>query len=135
VKVKGQDKKEAITAVKWDVSSPTASWKWKGETVKRTYGHPPFKVLLLKDRRSVIIIASTKDEGVENAAVYNADGSLRYRLVVPSIRPKIYGFYDVYYSRDKLTLILITGSRDYPYDTGCTFDAETGGMTNFHNVK
>jgi len=132
---KRMNRKESISHLKWDVYSPTVSWRCKGEIVRKIYQHPPFKVLLCKDRQNVAIITSTKDEGVENAAVYNADGSLRYRLKVPFEKPNFFGFSDIYYSNDKLTLILITGSKEYPYDTGCTFNPETGEMTNFHNVK
>ena len=133
--MKALEKESIIKALKWDAYSLTVSWKWRGEKIEKTYEHPPFKALLLKDRQTVVIIASTKDEGVENAGIYNPDGSLGYKLKVPSIKPKFHGFYDVYYSNDEVKLILLTGSKDYPYDTGCTFDPETGEMTNFHNVK
>jgi len=135
MKIGNMDRKAGISALHWNVNSPAVSWKWGGKKIEKVYGHRLFKVLLLKDRQSIAIIASTKDEGAENAGIYNADGSLRYKIKIPSIKPICYGFCDVYYEKDELRIILMTGSRDYPYDTGCSFNPETGEIRNCHNVK
>jgi hypothetical protein len=108
-------------------------WSWEGRNIQKKYNHPLGKALLTKDLMGIVIIASTKDEPAENAAIYNADGSVKFRLKVPFDQPSNYSFYDIYYIDDHLNIILWSSVGDY--NMQCFLNPAKGEMTNCRKVK
>src|SRR5689334_16711692 len=101
-----------ITDLEWHVGVSTASWLYNDQRIEKRYRYPIQRALPLNDGSGVAIVEPYQEGSVNNAVVFNADGSERFRLT--SRLPDHYkSFYtDIYYVEGILTVFALIGGTD-----------------------
>lgn len=111
------------------------SWLYEGEEKKLLFKYP-VEVFLIKERNEILVIADIKETGNNNLTIYKADSSVRIKPKMPSLSKPVLGVYSIFYIKGSENLDTILDSKEFfPYDTGCTFNINTGEFTDFHPSK
>jgi hypothetical protein len=120
-----------ITDFKLDKISRTVSWRWSGNAICKTYSFQVRVANLLDDKTGVAVIEPFEEKGRDNAVVFNADGSERFRLKFPL--PEPYGdcYVDIYYVLGRLTAFAIVRGSDFAYE----LDQETGSILKSYECR
>jgi hypothetical protein len=120
--------------VDWVAGSRSVTWTYGGSTVAKEFDHALDSVVAWSDPPSVIVVEPTGLAGrVDNAVVYNADGSERLRLVPPDVGEPRWrvGFYFVFVSSGVLTAVFSTTVGDF---WGVP-DLQTGVLANVNTWR
>jgi hypothetical protein len=104
-----------ISGFKWDSGSWHVGWRDRGRYVMKQYMYPIQKALPLRDGSAVAIIEPYEIAGRDNAVVFNADGSERFRLKFPRPRPFGCCYTNVYYEGDDLYVYTVGQDVDLRY--------------------
>ncbi len=101
----------------WREGDTDVRWRSGGDTVVKPYRMPPATVTAWADPPSVIVVVEPEEAGrLDNAIVYEPDGTERLRLVPPPIGGEPdwkVGFYAVYADPQGLVAVFTTTNGDY----------------------
>lgn len=117
--------------VRWTVGSTVLEWDVDGSQRRREYEKPIRSAVALRDRSGIAIVEPLVTYGESNAVIFNADGSLRFKLQLPVKDGSVYGFDQMYYVNDELTAILAVTGRDFAY----VVDEQTGGYIRHYETR
>ena len=92
---------------------------------------PIGNAILLKDGSGFVTVENVSKLGLDNAAIWNGDGTLRCRPKNPFGPRSEFQFYYAEYIRDRLHLILASVTRDI----GVFIDENTGEVTDQHEAR
>jgi len=104
-----------ITPFKWFLDAQEVTWKYNSGQVIKQYAYPIRSAVVLRDLSGVALVEPHEEKGINNAVVFNADGSERFRLKFPMNDPRSICFNQIYYINDELTAICATRSADFAY--------------------
>ena len=126
---------KTITKLHVDESNKQVPWVSNGSIVIKTFSGEVF-AYLIDELDEVLILADSMFDGPENLFIYNGDGGERLNPAMPTINNPVDGIYSIWFVKGLMKQEVILLSEEYsPYDTGCTFDLETGDFSNFHPSK
>lgn len=89
-------------------------WDVDGSLRRIEYEKPIRSAVALRDRSGIAVVEPLTTYGQNNAVILNADGSLRFRLELPVKDGSVYGFDQMYYIGNELTVVSIT-AHDFAY--------------------
>ena len=102
-------------------------WRTGGTPIEKRYSRMAFGVELASGTGVLVV---EPDGYLDNAVIYNEDGSERVRLRNPDPQSGQSAFVDAYYINEELTVIL--GSR--AGQTACVFD-ESGNLVRSYESR
>jgi hypothetical protein len=106
---------EKISKFAWTLHSRTATWECGGVEIRKSYANPIRSAVLLRDASGVAIVEPFQEAGLNNAVVFNADGSERFRLSFPALPSRGYGYDQAYYIDEALNAFVNLGGVDFRY--------------------
>jgi hypothetical protein len=105
-----------IKNFEWAYNALVARWECKGIQIAKTYKFPIRSAVVLSDKTGVAIVEPFEEKGRNNAAVFNSDGTERFRLNFPLPEPHGNCFDQMYYICEKLTAIANLRGADFAYE-------------------
>jgi len=115
-----------IATFKWNYDSKVVSWEFKGEIIHKEYEFPIRSAIVLDDASGVAVVEPFEAIGRDNAVVFNADGSERFRLAFPLPEPYGNCYDQMYYVNNTLTAFANLRGNDWGY----VLDQATGQVIN-----
>ncbi|MEV0719054.1 hypothetical protein [Asanoa sp. NPDC050611] len=100
--------------VRWREGERLVRWSWGDVAVEMTFPAPPASVTAWADPPSVIVVE--RADRLDNAVVFEPDGTERLRLRPPAVSPERHwdvGFYVVYAGSDGLVAVFSTRVGDF----------------------
>lgn len=104
-----------ITDFEWIFDAPVVTWRYNSGQILKRYNYPIRSAVLLRDFSGAAVAEPYEEKGINNAVIFNADGSERFRLEFPIDDPRSICFDQIYYINDELTAICVTRSADFAY--------------------
>lgn len=123
------DKK--ITNLQWNTNENGIVWRYDSKTYKIDTLKPPFSVIKLVDSKTLAIVFSNEEYGINNAYLYDAKGNIKCRLEIPNTIKDAICFYEIYYMLDELNAIIVTRAIDY----ACVINESTYEYERIHITK
>jgi hypothetical protein len=120
-----------IHELRWTIHSNVVEWIADGPPRRVAYQKAIRSAVLLRDRSRIAVVEPLTTYGENNAVILNADGSLRFRLLLPIKDGSVYGFDQMYYVDDELTIVVAVTGRDFAY----VVDEKTGEYTNHYEMR
>lgn len=94
--------------------------------------HFPVRVAnLLEDKTGVAVVEPFEEKGRDNAVVFNADGSERFRLKFPLPEPHGNYYFDFYYVMGRLTAFANLRGTDFAYE----LNPQTGEVLKTYETR
>jgi hypothetical protein len=87
----------------WPLDAVSATWACGVLQINKKYILPIRSATVLRDETGVAVVEPRECVGRNNAVVFNADGTERFRVVFPASEPDGYWFEQMYYVRNELT--------------------------------
>ncbi|MFJ4775334.1 hypothetical protein [Streptomyces sp. NPDC088762] len=128
--------RQADVVVDWTTGDTTLRWSGPAGAVEQRYEKPPQSVLAWRqDGETLVLVVEALDPTpftpTDNAVVYRADGSERFRLRPPhdlvGDRNGVHGFHDAFPQDGRPLLIMVTRSAG---DFHGRIDLETGEIVD-----
>lgn len=125
----------------WSLGDTTVRWSGPAGDVEKVYALPPRSVLAWQEgRHSAVLVVEALDcapfTPSDNAVVYGADGSERFRLRPPRgltyEASDMHGFYDAFAQGGRPLLIMVTRNAG---DFHGRIDLETGEIVDTHTWR
>ncbi|MBT2468045.1 hypothetical protein J7E97_09165 [Streptomyces sp. ISL-66] len=128
-------------AVAWTKGDTTVRWSGPAGTVEKAYDHPPQAVMAWREYdRAMVLVVEKLDTAPftpsDNAVVFRADGSERFRLTPPRDltyeRHDMHGFHDAFLQDGRPLLIMVTRNAG---DFQGRIDVETGEIVDTNHWR
>ena len=103
----------SVNHLNWQRGSAVVSWYCDGQRIEKAYREPLRSVCELRGGDGVAVVEAVGESGPRNAAVFDDDGGIRFRVEPAFPDYQVQGFSDMYYVNDELTAILLTPGRDF----------------------
>ncbi len=87
-------------------------WSYQGRQICKQYGHTLLGYECLPDDTGILVLEPHQEAGSNNAVIFNADGSERWRLPYTKKSGEGIFFDRVGVTQGKLKVIAIVGNRD-----------------------
>lgn len=116
---------------KWERNGNQFSWFYHGKKIEKVYKYSLKSVIELSDKSGFAIVSSHLEFGYKNAFIINADGTIRFRLNIPSSVKDVICFHEIYYIHDDLTAIIVTRHKD----VACIIDIESGLYKKIYDTR
>ena len=120
-----------LTDFEWKFNSPVASWRHNCKSIVKQYDFPIRSAVPLRDETGVAVVEPFEEKGRDNAVVFNADGSERFRLRFPLPEPHGNCFDQMYYIRQVLTAIANLRGVDFAYE----LNEQTGDVLKSYETR
>jgi hypothetical protein len=120
-----------MTDFEWNFDSPTVSWMHNGKSIVKQYRFPIRSAVPLRDATGVAVVEPFEEKGRDNAVVFNADGTERFRLRFPLPEPHGHCFDQMYYVRNTLTAIANLRGTDFAYE----LNEQTGEVLKSYETR
>ncbi|MBN1910399.1 MAG: hypothetical protein JW818_11710 [Pirellulales bacterium] len=121
----------SINGLAWQRGSAVVIWDCDGERIEKAYRGPVTSVCPLRDGDGLALVEPIDETGPNNAVVFNADGTVRFRVKPPLPTQQVQGFADMYYVKDELTAIMVTPGRDF----AVVVDDKTGEYLRIYETR
>jgi hypothetical protein len=124
-----------ITNFQVSADKKSVSWESNGDSIILNFQYKAF-ANHIEYLDKVIVQSDAWESGSSNLAIYNADGSVRARPEMPSLKHEVGGVYSVWFIQERRQRIVVPMTDEFsPYETACTFDLETYEFFDFHPTK
>jgi hypothetical protein len=119
----------------FSIEAKQVTWQHAGQLIRLRFQYP-VAAHHIQYLDEVLIQSDAREWGSQNLTIYSADGSVRARPAMPTLRQPVHGVYAVWFEQGQRqqTVVLLT-DECHPYDAACTFDLETHGFSNIHPTK
>lgn len=121
----------SVSGLAWKRGSAVVAWDSDGERIEKVYRGPVSSVCQLRDGGGLALVEPIDETGPNNAVVFNANGTVRFRVKPPLPTYQVQGFADMYYVKDELTAILVTPGRDF----AVVVDGKTGECLRTYETR
>lgn len=111
-----------IKEFNWAFNSKVASWICEKTTIRKEYRYSIRSAIPLLDGTGVALVEPMEQAGRDNAVVFDANGTERFRLVFPLPEPHGHCFDQMYYVQGRLTAFANLRGADFGY----VLDEKTG---------
>ncbi len=91
-----------LTDFCWRADSDSVEWAFAARRIKKSYPFPIRSAITLLDNTGVALVEPNEVSKPNNAVIFNADGSERFRVMHPG-QGADGGFDQIYYVRHELT--------------------------------
>ncbi len=118
-----------VADFEWALGQTSTHWWCDGQRVDKLYDFEIGSAVVLEDSSGIAIVEPPRPDGL-NAVVYNADGSVRFRVPPPQPDRHV-AFQQMYYVRDELTAVAITRGNDW----AVVVDAATGDVARTYETR
>lgn len=122
---------DQVTDFEWPFDSTQASWSFGGRQVRKFYADPIRSAVVLLDGTGVALVEPYQAGRSENAVVFNADGSERFRVKLPVPDPRGYWFEQMYYVQGVLTAFATVHGVDRAY----AIDEHSGSILRTYETR
>jgi hypothetical protein len=119
---------DVVKDLEWARDSTEVRWFGPDGYVNKSYGQPPVRVLRLEGGPGVVVVEPRLQGQANRLVAFNADGSVRFRMVVPG---QGLAFHDVYYVGRELTAIVAFLTADFAY----VLDGNTGEVLRSYETR
>lgn len=120
-----------VTSFSWTLGATSVAWSCGDQRVENAYATEVRSAVPLLDGSGVAIVEPFGVGGRDNAAVYDADGSLRFRVRFPASQPDGEWFEQAYYVRKVLTFFAIVHGGDRAFEV----DEATGAILRSYECR
>ena len=95
--------------------SNASTWECEGLEIRKSYANPIRSAVPLQDGSGAVIVEPFQEAGLNNAIIFNADGSERFRLSFPEPASRGYGYDQAYHINEALNVFANIGGTDFRY--------------------
>lgn len=120
-----------VQNLEWDPSSSTVGWVSDNKTIRKSFSKRVGSAVLLRDQSGVLIVEGLDEKKENAAAMFNADGSERFRLENPFPRERNLHFFYAHYVTSELTVVFAGTGEDY----ACVLDEKTGRYLRTYETR
>lgn len=115
---------------RWTIGDRSVRWRCAGQEISKDFCDEVPSAVVLRDESGVAVVGPESALGVDNAVIYNADGSERSRVTPPQPDRHVV-FAQMYYVADELTAVAITTGNEW----ATVVDSETGQATRTYETR